>query len=120
VGGTVRATNVGGRAIRSQLAREYIEQRIAEERKTMSNRRRLFIGLGAAAAIVVIVGAVVLLRDDDKQSVNVVPAASDSTTTTTTSTTVPAAVVPHVWPLGPTHSQHRSKRRAASPSNTSA
>jgi hypothetical protein len=90
---------------------EDIEQRIAEERKTMSRRQALFIGLGAAAAVALIVGAVALFRDNDKQSVNVVPAASssesDTTTTTTTSTTsttataVPVAVPPHIWPFAP-------------------
>ena len=88
---------------------DHIEQRVVEAHKTMSNRRRWLIGLGAAAAIVVIVGAVVLLRDEDKQSVNVVPAASDSTTTTSTSTTttsttttttpVSTGAVPHIWPF---------------------
>jgi hypothetical protein len=87
---------------------ERIEQRVAAERSASSNRRRLFLGLGAAAAIVAIVAAVAVVRNDDKQAVTVVPAASESTTTSTatttttspatTSTTVPAAAVPHIGP----------------------
>jgi hypothetical protein len=88
-----------------------IEQRVAAEHSASSNRRRLFLGLGAAAAIVAIVAAVAVLRNDDKQAVTVVPAASESTTTSTTTTTttttspattsptVRAAAVPHIGPL---------------------
>jgi hypothetical protein len=87
-----------------------IERRITKERRTMSSRRNLFIGLGAAAAIVVIVGAVVLLRDDDKQNIAVTSSSSAPTSSTTSSTTTSTSTpttpttqlevpVPHVWPF---------------------